>query len=189
MKKIFIFTIILTQAFIYNSCNGNAEKKDKSADNSTLLINESDVDQDAANFIKHASLSSIIEIEYGKVAEQNAKSESVKSFAQAMIKDHTRIYNEMKKLATDKKILLPIKMEQGPTDSLAQLQTLSGEAFDQNYMQLMVSGHQKAIENFKLGAQNRDATINKFASEKIELLKEHLNSAISTYNSLNKSRS
>ncbi|MBC7746114.1 MAG: DUF4142 domain-containing protein [Flavobacterium sp.] len=185
MKKFSLITLILLQATVYISCNsGTDQKRNSNLESSTYLTNQSDVDQDAITFLKGASLNSIMDVEFAKVAQQKASNKSVKNFAQLMSVDHTKVYNEMKKLATDKKILLPIKMEQSAIDSLNSLRNLKGLAFDETYMQLMISGHETEIQNFNQGAENRDADVNDFASARIETLKNHLNSAKSIYNNL-----
>lgn len=185
MKKVLIPIIMLVQAFLFKACDSTTnEKKNKDLETSTYLTNQSNVDLDAVNFFKGASLSSIMEVEFAKIAEQKAKNQSVKNFAEMMKTDHTKVFNEMKKLATEKKILLPITMEPTGTDSLKQLETLSGSEFDQKYMRLVISNHEASIKNFERGADNRDLAVNKFAAGKIEILKSHLNSATSIYNSL-----
>lgn len=189
MKKVLILIIMLVQAFLFKACDStNSEKKNKDLETSTYLTNQSNVDLDAVKFLKGASLSSIMEVEFAKIAEQKAKNQSVKNFAEMIKTDYTKVFNEMKKLATEKKILLPIIMESTGTDSLKQLETLSGSAFDQNYMRLTISNHEASIKNFEQGADNRDAAVNKFAAGKIEILKSHLNSARSIYNSLDINR-
>jgi putative membrane protein len=107
MKKVLILLIILTQAFFYHACNNN---KDSKAKKSTVIANESDVDDDGKQFMKAAALGGIMEVELAKLAQKQASSPAVKEFAGMMISDHTRIYNDLKKLATDKYILLPITL-------------------------------------------------------------------------------
>lgn len=182
MKKVLIVIIILTQAFLYNACNSNPDNKN--IEKSASLANQSDVDDDGKVFIKAAAVSGIMEVELAKMAQLQASSPEVKDFAAMMISDHTRIYNELKKLATDKHILLPIELEQPEKEELKKLQDLKGPAFDEAYMRLMVSSHEKAIQDYQSGASNRDRQVNNFASEKIDSLKTHLNSARSLFNSL-----
>lgn len=182
MKKVLIVIIILTQAFLYNACNNNPDNKN--IEKSARDANESDVDDGGKLFIKAAAVGGIMEVELAKAAQTQASSPEVKKFADMMISDHTRIYNELKKLATDKHILLPIELEQAQKDDLKKLQELKGPAFDEAYMRMMVSSHEKAIQDYEAGSSNRDRQVNKFASEKIDSLKTHLNSARSLFNSL-----
>lgn len=181
MKKVFIVIIILTQAFLYHACNNQDSSK---AEKSTVLVNQSDVDEDAKNFMKTASAGGVLEVELAKLAQKQAASSAVKEYADMMIADHTRIYNELKKLATDKHILLPIDLTPEESEQLEKLKTRSGSEFDENYMRLMVDSHQKAVATFESGANNRDRDVNKFASAKLETLKMHLNSARSLFNTV-----
>jgi putative membrane protein len=181
MKKVLILMILLVQAILYHSCNNNSDTK---AEKSTVLANQSDVDEGAMKFMKLASESGIMEVQFSMVARQKSRSPAVKEFAEMMIADHTRIYNDLKKLASDKHILLPIEMDKSQTDQLNTLTELSGAKFDQNYMRMMAASHQKAIELYKEGANNRDKDVNQFAQKKITLLEDHLNSARSIFNNV-----
>lgn len=166
---------------MYSACTNNQENK---AEKSTILANQSDVDEGAKEFMKAASIGGVMEVELSKVARQQSSNRSVKEFADMMIKDHTRIYNELKKLATDKHILLPIELEPEQKQELDELRKVSGSAFDERYMRLMVTNHEKAIADYQTGARNRDRDVNKLASAKIDSLKIHLNSAKSIFNKL-----
>lgn len=180
MKKISIVVILLAQAFLYPACNN----EDKRVEKSVLLANESDVDDDAKSFIKAAATGGIMEVELAKHAQQQSNSAEVKDYAAMMLRDHTRIYNDLKKLATDKHILLPIELEEEQKTQVRKLQALKGDAFDENYMRMMVSSHEKALQDYQAGARNRDRQVNKFASEKLDSLKMHLNKARSIFNNL-----
>lgn len=181
MKKVFIITVILIQALLYQACDNSKEKK---LEKEAVLANESDVDENAANFIKQASRNGILAIEYSKIAERQASSPDVKQFAKKMSTDHTRIYNELKKMATDKYILLPIKMEPDEVVKLNELRKLKGTAFDESYMRVIISAHEGAVQNFEMGAKNRDKEVNKFASGRLDSIKTHFNTAKSIFNNL-----
>ena len=181
MKKVSIVIMILVQAFLYHACNNQENKK---TERSAALVNESDVDEDAKIFMKAASTGGIMEVELAKLAQKQASSAAVKEYAEMMITDHTRIFNDLKKLATEKHILLPIDMEPEAREQMNQLQKLSGSEFDENYMRLMVTSHEKAVSEYETGARNRDRDVNKFASQKMEALKHHLNSARSLFNTV-----
>jgi putative membrane protein len=180
MKKISIVMILLAQAFFYHACNNENKQSDKAA----VLVNESDVDDDAKNFIKAAATGGIMEVELAKEAQKQSTEPAVKDYAAMMISDHTRIYNDLKKLANDKHILLPIELDEEQKIQVKKLQELKGDAFNESYMRMMVTNHEKAIQDYNSGASNRDRQVNKFASEKIDSLKMHLNTARSIFNNL-----
>ncbi len=56
-----------------------------------------------------------------------------------------------------------------------ELSKLKGSAFDQAYAKDMVSGHQKAIEQFEMEAKNgQDADVKAWAEKSLPTLREHL---------------
>jgi putative membrane protein len=182
MKKVLILMMILTQAFIYHACNNNKDKQ--TTDRSVIIANESDVDDDGKVFMKAAAIGGVMEVELAKVAQKQASSPEVKKFADMMIADHTRIYNDLKKLATDKHILLPITMEAAQKEQLNKMQALQGSTFDETYMRMMVTSHEKAIKDYEDGATNRDRQVNHFASENMKTLQDHLKSARAAFNNV-----
>ena len=182
MKKLFIITVILMQASLYQGCTNS--KEDKKVEKEAVLVNESDVDENGANFIKQASRHGLLAIEFSKIAERQASSPEVRRFAQRMISDHTRYYNALKKMAAEKYILLPIKMEQEDVDKLNELRKLKGTSFDESYMKAIISSHETAVESFEMGARNRDREVNKFAGGKLDSIKINFNTAKSIFNNL-----
>jgi putative membrane protein len=51
------------------------------------------------------------EVELGKLATQNASSESVKKFGQKMVDDHSKGNDELKALAASKNVVLPSEVD------------------------------------------------------------------------------
>lgn len=182
MKRVFVITVILIQALLYQACDNS--NKNKKLEKEAVLVNESDVDENGANFIKQASRNGLLAIEFSKIAQQQASSPEVRQFAQKMAAEHTRFYNELKKMATEKYILLPIKMEQDDVAKLNELRKLKGTAFDEAYMRAIISSHEGAVQNFETGARNRDREVNKFATGKLDSIKTNFNAAKSVFNNL-----
>lgn len=179
MKKVMIIVIILIHIMVYHACKNNNED---SLVNSSAITKQSEIDDDAKNFMKLASESGIMEVEFSRVAKQRSSSPEVRRFAETMITDHIRIYNELKKLASEKHLLLPIEMNPIQTNQLEKMKELNSIKFDQKYMLLMVKSHQKALNTYKIGLNNKDLAVNKFAKEKIIHLRDHLDSASSIFN-------
>src|ERR1700691_3610669 len=75
-----------------------AKAKDSSI---TASINQNDT-----KFANDAANIGMLEIAMGKVAEQNAKSKSVKDFGAMMVKDHTSAGDELNSIAATKHITL-----------------------------------------------------------------------------------
>lgn len=58
--------------------------------------------------------------------------------------------------------------------SVEDLKKMKGASFDQAYVNVMISDHQKAIALFEEGAKSKDSAIRKFASKHLPHLKAHL---------------
>ena len=92
-----------------------------------------------------------VDIDAGKLAASKSTNESVKSFGQLMVTDHTGV----NKSATDLAGKLNLKPEDNPTSqslksggekNVAHLKTLSGAAFDKAYVDHEVAYHQQVLD-------------------------------------------
>ena len=83
------------------------------------------------------------EIDQGNAAVAKASSAEVKAFAQMMVSDHTKALNDANALpitSTDNSTTGTLKS--GSQQTINNLSTYSGAAFDRAYMQAMVDAHQ-----------------------------------------------
>jgi predicted outer membrane protein len=62
-------------------------------------------------------------------------------------------------------------------NDMASLQNLTGQAFDVQYMRMMLQDHQKAIELFTSAAQSTDPEVKAFATKTLPTLRMHFNHA------------
>ena len=60
-------------------------------------------------FMKKAAKGGMMEVKMGKVAEQKAQSDDVKSFGKRMVTDHSKANDELKSIASKKGVQLPSK--------------------------------------------------------------------------------
>ena len=117
-------------------------------------------------FMRKAAKGGMMEVAMGKVAEQNAQSEDVKSFGKRMVTDHGKANDELKSIASKKGIQLPSKEPSGKWTS------------DKAYMDMMVKDHEKDLAEFKEEASNgSDADVKKFADDTAKVVQEHLDLA------------
>src|SRR3954454_19449544 len=88
-------------------------------------------DQD---FVKKASAAQLAEINLSTLALKQTTNAGVRNFAQLMVKDHQMANKEILTLANQKKILVPPTMDAEHKKVEAKLLTLTGTAFDHEYM-------------------------------------------------------
>jgi putative membrane protein len=102
----------------------------------------------------------IAEVAAGKMALDKSSNADVKSFAQTMIDDHGKGLDETKKVAAAKSITLPTEPDAAHKKMAADLQKLSGTAFDKEYVSKAgVADHTKvhaALKNDMANAKDAD---------------------------------
>ncbi|HSD93296.1 MAG TPA: DUF4142 domain-containing protein [Methyloceanibacter sp.] len=132
------------------------------------------------NFVNTVAISDMFEIESGKLADQKAQNDDVKSFGEQMVEDHTETSDELKELIEDQniKVELPTKLDDEHQAKLDKLQGLSGAQFDKRYMKTQVNAHQKAVALFeKYAASGENEDLKEWAEDTLPTLKEHLEEA------------
>lgn len=126
-------------------------------------------------FYIKAAVGGLAEVESGKLAEQKASSEAVKSFASRMVQDHTAANEKLMGIAASKNIKLPTEPDAKHKVALKNLQTKSGAAFDAAYIKAQVADHKATIALMEREiASGRDPEAKAFASETLPVVKEHL---------------
>jgi putative membrane protein len=124
-------------------------------------------------FMKKAAKGGMMEVAMGRMAEQNAQSEDVKSFGKRMVTNHGKANDELKSIAAKKNVQLPTKEHTEKWTS------------DKAYMNAMVRDHQKDLAEFKQEANSgSDADVKKFADDTAKVIQEHLDLAKETQNKL-----
>lgn len=129
-------------------------------------------------FMKNAAEGGMDEVKLGEMAQQNASSEHVKSFAKRMVDDHTKLNRQLRTLASHKSVTLPsdISIKQEASNKL--LSRKNGESFDKSYMAAMIRDHKDDIQAFqKEASSGTDPDARAYASKALPMLREHLRMA------------
>jgi len=126
-------------------------------------------------FYRNAAEGGIAEVEMGNMAQQQARSPSVRDFGALMVKDHSAVNEKLKALAESKNITLPANTSVEEITAKAKLKALSGSSFDKSYIKGMIKDHQEDITEFKKEASSgRDPEARAFASATLPTLEAHL---------------
>jgi putative membrane protein len=124
-------------------------------------------------FMRKAAKGGMMEVAMGRLAEQNAQSEDVKSFGKRMVTDHGTANDELKSIAAKKGVKLPGKE---PSEKWSS---------DKTYMNMMVKDHEKDLAEFQEEANNgSDPDVKKFAEKTAKVVQEHLDLAKETHSKL-----
>jgi len=124
-------------------------------------------------FVQDASQADATEIAASKIALRNSSDPRVKTFAQQMVTDHTKLSHSMGVLAARKGLGAAPAADSA---LVGKLQTLKGKDFDQMYVeQVALEGHRKAVDLFQKESENgTDAQLKAAATHALPTIKHHL---------------
>ncbi len=131
-----------------------------------------------AHFAKEAAAGGMAEVKMGQLAQEKGSNETVKSFGEKMVQDHSEANDKLKSVAGEQNIELPTTMTKQDQATYDRLSNLSGDAFDKAYARDMVSDHVKDIAAFKKeAAGGKNDAVKGFASDTLPTLETHLKMA------------
>ena len=129
-------------------------------------------------FIKEAAQAGIMEAQAGKLAADRATSERVKEFGIRMEQDHTKANVDVGKLAAEKGVKLPNKLDGKQKSTIDHISGLPRDRFDREYMQTMINGHTQDVAAFEREISNgNDLDVKQFASRHLPTVQKHLDLA------------
>ncbi len=131
-----------------------------------------------AHFAKEAAAGGMAEVKMGQLAQEKGSNETVKSFGEKMVQDHSQANEKLKSVAGEQKIELPTTLSKQDQATYDRLSSLSGDAFDKAYARDMLNDHVKDIAAFKKEATGgKNEAVKNFASETLPTLETHLKMA------------
>ena len=134
--------------------------------------------QEDRTFLKEAAIGGMAEVQLSKVA-QKSQNADVKSFADRMVRDHTAANEQLTAVAAGLGAELPKALDTEHEKMRERLQTLHGKAFDEQYMQVMVEDHEKAVKLFQQeGRVGHSVELKQFAQKTLPTLEEHQKMAL-----------
>jgi putative membrane protein len=131
-----------------------------------------------AMFLARAAATGQAEVELGRIAVEKAYTPAVKRFAQRMVDDHGKAGEELAALAQHKGLALSTDIGPAHRAEREKLSKLSDEAFDRAYIQAMLAGHRRVINEF--GTESRlgtDTEIRAWAAKMLPTIQQHLTMA------------
>jgi putative membrane protein len=153
----------------------------ESAGASEIRLSQSD-----ERMLKQLAQAHLSEINLGKLAQDKAQSDEVKSFAKKMVNDYTKAQDELRQLAQSKSIALPTEPDRQQQSVEKKLAALSGEKFDRQYMQH--EGTRAHRETYRLleriTSKAEDAELKSYAGKIIGTVESHQQMATDTRKNL-----
>jgi putative membrane protein len=129
-------------------------------------------------FAKKASACGMAEVDLSNLALIRARDPAVRQFAQQMINDHTQANRELLQWANRQQVPLAKSKDEDHQKCFDKLAKLSGNEFDQAYMEGMVKDHEEAVKLFETQSkEGKDEALKSWADKKVPTLKKHLETA------------
>jgi putative membrane protein len=135
---------------------------------------------EAVAFAKKVASANTFEIQSSELAKDHSQSGDIKSFAEQMIKDHTKAGNDFKQAAAEAHISPPPPeaLDARQQATLAKLKNAQGAAFDKAYVNAQLAAHTEAVSLFRnYGKSGHAAPLKHFAQSTLPTLEHHLSMA------------
>lgn len=130
-------------------------------------------------FVNLAAQTDMVEANLGQFAQTASDNQQVKDYAQMLVTDHTKDYQQLSDTAKQAGLNVPNAIDAEHNKKMIDpFQKLKGAAFDRKYIAEMVAGHTKALAIYKKEAADaQDPQIKSYAEQAIPVLEKHLSGA------------
>ncbi|MEO8254144.1 MAG: DUF4142 domain-containing protein [Flavobacterium sp.] len=178
LSSTIIGVILLT--FTMNSCKN--EPKTEDIKEVTEIPNEVKVENETvendASFLNEIAEIHLAEIEIGKLAMKKAIRPDVKKYAQMLINDHTKSLEELRALAIKNTITLPTSTLAIDVEKYNELDKKSGTDFDTAFINMMIEGHEKAVNRMtEISQKAKDPDVKLWTSRQVTTFTTHFDEA------------
>jgi putative membrane protein len=127
------------------------------------------------DFLMRSVQSSLAEVHLGKLASERAQDPSARNFAQRMVEDHSKMIEELRKVAKQRTMTLSDILKASDQNEALQLSKLSGAMFDSRYRKWALRDHKTFVKQVKKEAKSgKDEAIRGFADKTLPIAQQHL---------------
>ena len=132
-----------------------------------------DAKQDAS-FVYDVVSSNYSEIQFAELASQRSRLAEVNDIAEMLITEHTAALTELKNIAQAKAIAVPVEAQDESERDLENLAEESDKDFNEEWVEKMISLHEKDIEKFEDRLEETDdPDLKAYIEKNLPHLKEH----------------
>lgn len=184
MKKIemAIRSLVLASAIVFfAACKDNKETdtKEIATEQNEDKFDANDDKEDDSEFLVAAAETDLMEIEIGKLAQAKGTSQGVKDFGKMLEDEHTKSAADTKPFADKLNVSLPMSITEKGQERYNELnREAKGKDFDRKFADMMVKGHEEAIEKMRKAADDaNDPDVRAWAAGMVPTLASHLEQA------------
>lgn len=184
MKKIEIAirSLVLASAIVFfAACKDNKETdtKEIATEQNEEKFDANDSKEDDSEFLVAAAETDLMEIEIGKLAQSKGTAQGVKDFGKMLVDEHTKSAADTKPFAEKLNVSLPLSITEKGQERYNELnKEAKGKDFDRKFADMMVKGHEDALEKMKKAADDaNDSDVRAWAAGMVPTLAAHLEQA------------
>lgn len=184
MKRIFRILTVVSLASLL-ACNeakrgndsdaayDNKDSKEQADEANDEKFEDNDMENDA-DFVAGTVESNYGEIKFAQLATQNSSNPEVKKMAAMLVTDHTKTLNELKALASNKAISVPVEEDAEARRKTERFSDEAGKDFDKKWCKEMIDRHEESINKFeKRIDKTEDAELKAWLNKTLPTLKSH----------------
>lgn len=186
-KNLLSFAICLSAALAW-SCNNSGDNSTANGDSTGVMDttntaaannnNSSNAPLTAADsaFVMDAATGGMMEVQTGKMAQQQGSNPRVKDFGNMMVTDHGQANDQLKSIVGSR-INIPDSLPADKKKKVDELKGLNGTSFDKKYVSMMLDDHQKDVAKFKdESTKADDPQLKQWVQNTLPVLQKHLDS-------------
>ncbi len=126
-------------------------------------------------FVRKVVEGGLAQIQFGQLAAEKGGSDDVKALGRKMVEDHGGLNKDMEDVADSMGVMLPKHINKEDQAMLDKLKGLSGDAFDTEYLTMMVKDHHHDLREFRVEAEGtQDAALRDAVVKGAKTIHEHL---------------
>jgi putative membrane protein len=126
-------------------------------------------------FVRNAVEGGLAQVQFGQLAAEKGGSDDVKALGRQMVEDHTALNKDLENVADSMGVMLPKHINKGDQEELDKLNGLSGDAFDTEYLTMMVKDHHHDLRGFRVEAVGtQDETLRDAVRKGAKTIHEHM---------------
>lgn len=115
---------------------------------------------------------SMVEVELGKLAQQNAQSTGVNALGVRLQRDHARIGKILTAISRERGMVVPVSLESVQQAQVEALSAKRGAEFDTAYVDQMVTNHDAAVVLYTALSECDDPVLSRLAKRALPILRE-----------------
>ena len=179
MKSLLVAATVMTLSTasqsVWAAGAANGEAGSGQTESSATQARQSPLTADDRAFLNYVAEDNQAEIALCLMAEKQSQAPSVKAFSRLMVNDHVQVESQLAALINGIGIEVPNGVGKDGAEKLDKLKDLQGTGFDRPFMEAQVSDHEHDIGKYDAEIKStQNSGLRNFASETVEILKQHL---------------